>query len=328
MAGIVPTFQKLALLLCKKQTTKGTAVGSLAPATDFTTVDDTFELTYVKEFAEQSLVQGIFGQPQRVGGMSNIDVKVSLPIIPTGTSTVPVIGKFLDCCGTLYALDANTKKHTWTFDHATAGWEDMELWSYSGDKTGGDSILTKAHSAMFDVELALEVGKPVVCTFTGKAVPVEVPAAGSYPTPDPTIITTVPPAVIKNAVVTINGIAFCMLKATVKAGNDVQLIKCGSDDSGYLQAMITGRKSTFTATVYQQDASAKNPFTGLAAGTLGTTSIKFGSGAADSSITIASAADKSEIIECKASNDNGLSTWDISGNFVDNAWSIVINDAV
>lgn len=324
MAGIVPTFQKLNLLLAKAQTTLGTAIGSLASPTNFITVDDNFELTYKKDFAEQSLVQGIFGQAQRVAGMSMFDAKVSLGIIPTGAVTEPVIKPFLDACGTIYVLA--TKKHSWTpTSVVAANWKDLEMWSYTGDATSGDSILSKAHSCMFDVEFAGEVGKVVTATFTGKGVPVAVPAAGTYPTV-PTIITTVPPAVLKNTTMTINGLTLNILKFSVKMGNDVQLIKSPADESGYLQSMIVGRKSTWSVTVYMQDASTNNPQSLMAAGTLGTTTIKFGA-STDNLISFTSGASKSEIIDCKQSSDNGLMTWDITGNYVDNNFTIAINDA-
>ncbi|MBE3139317.1 MAG: hypothetical protein IMZ53_01915 [Thermoplasmata archaeon] len=322
---MVPTFQKLALLLAKQQSALGTKAPAALTMTDQAAVDDTFELTYKKEFAEQSLAQGIFGQPQSVGGMSQIDCKVVLPIIPTGSTTVPTVGKFLNSCGLTYALA--TLKHSWTPSSVVGtDWHDMSLNGYTGDKTTGDSTLTKAHSAMFDVEIAGEIGKVVTATFTGKAVPDGVPAAASYLTDSVTAISTAVPAVLKNATQTINGLTMHVLKFALKIGNDVQMIKSMGDDSGNGQAMIVGRKSSLTCTVYMEDSSTNNPLTGMAAGTLATTTIKFGS-ASDSLISITSGTNKSEIVDCKPSVDNGLMCWDILINFVDNSVTLAINDA-
>jgi hypothetical protein len=321
--AIVPSFEKLKMLLAEVQTALGTK--ATPAAADFVTVDDTFSLEYKKEFADQALAQGIFGNPQGVAGSSMVDCKVSLPIIPTGSATVPTVGKFLNCCGMTYALA--TKKHSWVPSNAVStDYKDMTLWGYTGDKTAGDSIITKAHSVMFDYEIAGEVGKPVVCTFTGKGVPDGVPAAGTYLTDSIAAIAGAPPAMLKNATQTINGIAFTILKFSVKGGNDVQLIKNMSDDSGYLQSMITNKKAEWTATVYIEDQSAKNPFTGMAAGTLATTTIKFGN-ATDYLVSITSGTSKSEIRDIKMGNDNGLQTYDFTGTFVDNDFTIAINDA-
>jgi hypothetical protein len=324
MAGIVPTFQKLNLLLCKAQSVVGTKESSLV-YTDFITVDDTFSLDYKKDFTEQGLVQGIFGNPQSVPGSSSVDVKITMPITPTGAVTVPTIKPLLDATGCVYALA--TKKHTWIPTSTIASnWKDVTLWGYTGDKTTGDSIITKAHSVMFDLEVSGEVGKPVIANFTGKGVPDGVPAAGDYPSSAVSLISTVPPAVLKNTTMTINGLSLNILKFSVKWGNDVQLIKSPSDDSGYLQSMIVGRKSTWSVTVYMENASANNPLTGMAAGTLATTTIKFGP-ATDSLISFTSGSNKSEITDCKQSVDNGLMCWDITGSFVDNNFTFAINDA-
>jgi hypothetical protein len=320
---MVPTFEKLKLLTAKVQSALGTK--ATPAAADFVTVDDTFSLEYKKEFTEQALAQGIFGNPQAVAGTSSVDVKVSLPIIPTGSATVPNVGKFLDCSGTDYTLA--TLKHSWVPTSVIAtNWQDMTLWGYSGCKDTGDAIITKAHSVMFDWEISGEVGKPVVMTFTGKGVPDGVPAAGSYLTDSIAAISGAPPAMLKNATQTINGTAMTILKFSVKGGNDVQLIKNMSDDSGYMQSMIVNKKAEWSATVYMEDVSAKNPLIGMAAGTLATTTIKFGN-ATNYLVSITSGSSKSEIRDCKMGNDNGLTTWEITGSFVDNDYTIAINDA-
>lgn len=325
-APMVPTFKKLGLLLAKQQTALGTKQSSLT-MTDQSAVEDSFSMDYKKEFQEQNIAQAIFGQPQMVAGVSSIDVKVTLPIIPTGSATLPNVARYLNCSGMTYALA--TSKHSWTpSSDVTADWKDMTLHSYTGEKTtsGGDSLLTKAHSAMFDVEISGEVGKPVMATFTGKAVPDGVPAATNYISGTLTPLATVPPAVLKNATQTINGISFNILKFNFKMGNDVQFVKSMGDDSGHLQSMITGRKAQLTATVYMEDQSAKNPLTGMAAGTLATTALKFGN-ATDNLISITSASNKSQIVDAKQGEDNRLVTWELTVAFVDNNVTLAINDA-
>lgn len=327
--AMVPTYQKLALMLAKQQTALGTKQSSLT-VTDQCAVDDTFEMVYEQESAEQSLAQAIFGQPQTVRGTAKVPVKVTMPIIPTGSATLPNVDKFLRSCGLSYALA--TKKHSYapTSDIATY-WKDLTCWSFSGDRTAGDSILTKAHSCMFDVEISGEVGKMVTATFSGLGVPDGggtngAPAAASYPTDSVTAISTAVPAVLKNATQTINGMTLHILKFVLKLGGEVQLIKDMNDPSGHLQATIVGRKSSMTCTVYQENASSNNPLTLMAAGTLATSTIKFGS-ATDYLISIISGTNKSEINNCKPSVDNGMMCHDLEINFIDNDVTLAINDA-
>lgn len=318
---MVPTFEKLNLFLAKEQS----ALGSKATpaAADFITVDNNFSIEYEKEMAEQNMAQGFFGQPQMVGGLAHIPIKVTLPIIPTGSSTVPNVGRFFNACGMLYAL--STLKHSWSPTSVITNWKDLTCWGYTGDKTTGDTIITKGHSAMFDFEISGELGKVVLCTFNGKAVPDGVPAAGSYLTDSIAAISAVPAVVLKNATQTVNGVTYSIQSFSVKGGIDVQLIKNMSDDSGHLQAMIVGVKSSWSVKVYIEDSSAKNPYTGMAAGTLATTSIEFGP-AADSLISIVSGASKSQITKITKSADNGLMCYDIEGIFVDNDYTFSIND--
>jgi hypothetical protein len=318
-----PTFQELNLLLYKTQSALGTKQSSLV-YTDFVTIGNDFELKYSKEFAEQNLTQGIFGQPQGVAGMSKIDAKITIPIIPTGSATLPNVDPFLMASGMAYTLA--TYKHSYAPSSVVSGWKDQTLWSYTGNKTSGDSILTKAHSIMFDWELSAEIGKESLMTFTGMGVPDGVPAAATYPTDAVSLLSTVPPAMLKNSTMTINGLTLNILKFSVKIGNEVVLIKGASDESGYIQAMIVGRKSTWTATAYMDNASSNNPLTGMAAGTLATTTIKYGN-ATNSLVSVTSGSNKSEIIDCPMGNDGKIMTWDFSGKFVDNNFTLAINDA-
>ena len=315
-------YQKMNVLLGKLQSALGTKQSSLAFG-DFRTIDDTFELSYKQEMVEQALAQGFFGQPQHIKGMASIDAKISMPIIPTGSATEPNVSEFLKCCGMSYALA--TAKHTYapSSDIAT-DYKDMTLWGYSGSKVSGESLLTKAHSVMFDLELALELGKPAQCVFTGKGVPDGKPDAASYVSGTLAVLAGAVPAVVKSTTATIDGYSLNILKANVKLGNDVQLIKSMSDASGYLQAMITGRKSTFTATVYEETPASKNVFDLLDGQTLGNFAMTFGT--AGSRITVASTG-KTELVDVKPGNDNGINTWEITGSFVDNSWSLAINDA-
>jgi hypothetical protein len=311
------------VLLGKLQSALGTKQTSLVN-TDFRTIDDTFELTYTQEMVEQALAQGFFGQPQRIKGLCAVDAKVSMPIIPTGTSTEPNVTDFLKCCGMSYALA--TSKHTFapSSDVAT-DWKDMTLWKYTGSKVAGESLLTKAHSIMFDAELDFEIGKPAHATFTGKGVPDGTkPDAASYVSGSLSVLSGAVPAVVKSTAMTIAGYSLNILKANVKLGNEVQLIRSMSDESGYLQSMITGRKSTFTATVYEETPASKNVYDLFSAQTLGNFDLTFGT--AGSRISIVSTG-KSEIIDVKPGNDNGVSTWEISGAFVDNSWTLEINEA-
>jgi hypothetical protein len=317
------SYQKMNVLLGKVQSALGTKQSSLAYG-DFRTIDDTFELTYNAEMIEQNLAQGFFGQPQTIKGMQSVDCKVSMPIIPTGSTTAPNVHDFMTCCGMKAELATNLRTYTPSSDVAT-DWKDMTLWGYSGSKVTSESLLTKAHSVMFDAELAFELGKPALATFTGKGVPDGKPDSATYVSGTLAVLSGAVPAVLKATTMTVCGYSLNILKANVKIGNDVQLIKSASDNSGYLQSMIAGRKSTWSATVYEETPASKNVFDLLDGQTLGLFQMTFGT--AGSRITVASTAAKCEITSVKTGNDAGINTWEVSGSFIDNDFAIKINDA-
>lgn len=124
---------------------------------------------------------------------------------------------------------------------------------------------------------------------------------------------------------TVAGSSLRISKFNVDLGNTVQLVKDPSCDSGYLQSMITGRKSKFSATVYQENLGSSNPLSIMAGPTPGLFQMTWG--IAGSRITLKSGSGKCQITNVKQANDNGLNTFELSGIFIDNDFSLVINDA-
>jgi hypothetical protein len=320
-----PSFQKLNLLLGKVQSALGTKQSSLT-LSDQRAVEDNFSLDYNPEFEGQNLAQGIFGQPQDVKGTAPIDVKISMPVVPSGTTTAPNVADLLKCCG-LAQTGPATNMFTYTPSSLITAWSDMTLWGYTGDKTTGNSLLTKVHSVMLNCKLSGELGKPFIAEFTGKGVPDGYPAAASYnATGSITLLSTITPAVIKSTTATIVGLtALHILKFEVDIGNVVELVKSPSDDSGFIRAIITNRLSKWSCTVLQDAVSTTNPIVQMNTPTLGLLDFIFGT--AGARIEVASAASKCMCTKVKQSVDAGLNTFDLSGTFVDNDYTIKIGVA-
>lgn len=313
-----PSFSKLNVLLGKLQSALGTKQSSLAN-TDFRTVGDDFALNYKPEFREQALAQGIFGQPSMIKSMASVEASVKLPVIPTGSTATPNIHDFLLSCGLKYSLSLNT--HTYEPSSAIdTYWKDMTLWAYTGNKTAASSLLTKAHSIMFDLKLSWEIGAAMMAEFTGKGTPDGVPTAASYVSGDLALLSTVPPAFLKSTELTILGGTYCVLKGEITLGNQIEMIKCPSDDSGFIRSTIKSRKSTFSITCYQ-DMGNEDPLNEMDDETIGDIQLTFG--VAGSRLGVGSSS--AQITNCQNGVDGDLNTHEISGYFVNNFWNLMVN---
>jgi hypothetical protein len=325
-----PSFQKLNILLGKTQVTLGTKQTSLA-LTDLLAVEDNFSIDYIPGFTAQNLAQGIFGQPQTVKGTSPIDIKISMPVVPSGDTTTCNISSLMRASGfAVSGPSTNQYTYTPTSDVTSSSdktsWQDMSLWAYTGDKSVGNSLITKAHSVMFSAKISGELGKPCMCEFTGKGVADGTPAAGNYnDSGSITLLSKVTPAVIKSTTATIGSLdGLHILKFDVDVGNIVELVKSPSADSGYLRSIITNRASKWSATILQDGVSTKNPISIMDAQTL--TDLDFVFGTAGSKIEIKSTG-KCQITSCKQGNDAGLNTFETAGIFVDNDWEFLVGVA-
>jgi hypothetical protein len=321
-----PSFQKLNLLLGKLQASMGTKQTGLT-LTDQRAIEDNFALEYVPEFSAQNLAQGIFGQPQPVKGTAPVSVKISMPIVPSGGVTKPNVSDLLQCAG-MSKSGPSTNAFTYAPSSVVGtDWNDMTLWGYTGDKTTGNSLLTKAHSTMFNAKFSGDLGKPFIAAFDGKGVPDGFPAAASYNAAGAiTLLSTVTPAVIKSTTATIGGITgLHILKFECDLGNVVELIKSPSDDSGFIRSIITNRASKWQATVLQDAVGTNNPVSVMDAQTLSNLDFVFGT--AGSRIEVKSNTSKCQITSIKQGNDAGLNTFELSGIFVDNDWQLIIGVA-
>ena len=323
----MPAFKKLSLLLAKTQTAQGTKQATLAPSGDGTSCGAEWSLDYVQESTPIDLSNGTFGQFQSVIGGAYADIKMTAPIIPTGTAILPSVDMFLTASGMARADSANQRTYTPSSD-TTGAWKDLTLWAYNGEKAANKCLLTRAHSAMFDFTVKGTLGGPCMVEFTGRGAvdttctPTSYPA-GSLSSPASMVVPT-----IKATDMTVCGINLKLLDFEVVMGNTLTLIKDMSLQYGYSGAQITDRKSNWKVRAYAINPDAGNPFAAMdstAVNTnLGTFTVTFGT-SADKRVRLNSGANKCQITDIKQADEDGIGIWEISGIFKDNDWAMVIN---
>jgi hypothetical protein len=315
-------YKQLDVLLTKVQSALGTKQTSLT-ILDSTVVMDGFSMDFNQEFTPIDFATGTLGQQASVKGVASVDIKVDMPLIPTGSTTACTADQFLQCSGMGVVTASNLKTYTPSSD-TTGTWKDLTLWSYSGEKTAAQALLTTAHSGMFDFALKGELGKPCMISFTGKAATDGTVVSASYPVGAVTIPSMTIPATIKATTMTVGDRSLKVLDFEISMGNTLALIKDMSAAYGYSGCTITKRESKWKARGYAQSAATLSPYTIMDGPTLGDFTLTFGP-TIGSRITVASGTDKCQVTSVKNADEDGIKIWEMEGLFVDNDWSLAVN---
>ena len=315
-------YKELDVLIPKLQSALGTK-NTVMSLIDSTAVLDGFTMDYIQEFSPLDFATATFGQEAQVKGVASVDVKVDMPIIPTGSTAACSADVFLQSSGMSVTTATNLKTYAPSSD-TTGVWKDLTLWSYTGEKTAGQCVRTTAHSAMFDFVLKGELGKPAMLSFTGKAATDTAPDSSSFPTGTVTLPSQTIPATIKATTMTVGSRALKVLDFEVTMGNTLSLIKDMSAAYGYSGCTITKRESKWKARAYAQSAATLSPFPIQDGPTLSDLSITWGP-TAGSRITVAADSSKCQITSIKNEDEDGIKVWNMEGLFVDNGWSLAVN---
>ena len=273
------------------------------------------------DFADTDYATGTFGQEKSVRGKAKVAQTLSMPVIPTGSTTEPDIGKFLACCG-MEMSGPTGNVFSYAPSNTPANWKDMTVWKYSGDKASGACLITKSDSALYNVKFTGKIGEALWAEFAGMGALTSLPAAGSYVSGTLTI-PSLEPAIIKTTTMTIQGATLKCLEFVLDAGNAVTMIVDGSKDYGHQGADIGKKSGKWSAKVYQASHATFNPYTNLDASTLSTMACTFG--IAGSKVTI-TATSKTQCKDATSADDNGILIYDLAGTIIDNDWSISINN--
>jgi hypothetical protein len=322
MAG----FKRLNLMLAKTQASLGTKQATLTPSGDGTSCGAEWSMDFVQETTPIDLANSTFGQFQSIVGGAYADIKLTAPIIPTGTAVLPSVDMFLTASGMARADSGNQRTYTPSSD--TTAWKDLTVWKYDGEKTTGKCLLTRAHSAMFDFTVKGSLGGPCMVDFSGRAAvdttctPTSYPAGGLN-SPASMVVPT-----IKATDMTVCGLSLKLLDFEIVMGNTLTLIKDMSLQYGYSGTQITDRKSNWKVRAYAINPDVGNPYASMdstAVNTnLGLFQITFGT-SADKRVRLYSGANKCQITDIKQADEDGINIWEISGIFKDNDWGLVIN---
>jgi hypothetical protein len=300
--------KNLETFLFKKQATYGTAETELT-ASDFVEVLDGSQLAVTIDSEEIKVVGPGFDQLPSVPGRETGELTLVFPLRSFGTGVLPDFDGPLQCCD-MTATDSTTGYYIYT---PTLNGVDGCAWNFYGHS--GTSNLDKVSNFKGSFKISLEAGKPARLEITG---PCAYNGLSTGTVPTVTRNRSHIPAVL-GATVSINGSAYKFISAEFDANQSAELDVDASASNGCGQGNITERAIKWSAKVYADSQSTLDPIAAIRASTEAATSFSWGSGA---EVKIDAA--YTQITDCKKSDQNGVTTWDLNGQCNRNDFSLSI----
>lgn len=317
-------FKGLQQLAAKVQATFGTAHTTMDNGNLFANFLDDAEVQFKQEKSSIRIANNAFGITTNVYGIGSVDINVSFPLGVTASSTEPHISPFLRASA--LKLTTSTKKHTYEPSALYSDWKDLTVWGQTGDRESGDGMLTKAYNAMFGFTISAgKVGEVPKIAFKGIGIPVALPAAASYISGTQTMPGDTYLPLMAASAVSIGGQTYKLLGFEFTwATNPVIIPNAAGTFGGYRVSIGNDPRASMKLTVLQEDFSTLTPYANSK--TAGTLTVTYGSGT-DAKVSIKSGSSKFIYDPPVHSDSDGIQTLDITGDFIDNDFDLIINEA-
>jgi len=319
--------KELDQILVKQQATFGTAESSLAN-TNLAEVESGAMVSYEPAIEEEELIGVGFPQGNAIVGPEEASISLMAPMRTGGVEgTVGLIGLLLRCCGFKETAsdtdsDSTDDRFIYTPSDIRSEWKDATIWGYTGDKSSNAAILRKMSNVMFGGKISLDFN-------TGKAT-FQADGKGAYngPAVAGTQATTTASGVIRPA---LKGVTFSFMGESdltpinmeIDFSQEPVVNLDPTTTSGKGITVVRGRKIKFTLKCYADSVTVFDPETYLRNRTEAAFSLSWGT--VPNKFTISSS--KAQITGCPMSDENGITTWDLSGHFVGNNFSVQIDTA-
>lgn len=308
--------RSLSLLLMKQQTTFGTPESALV-GTDLIETIGAPQLTLDPDMTDIRLVAGGFDQDTAVPGAQMFELEFSV-YMRTGAAedSLGQVGVLLPFCGMASVETSNS--YAWTFSSVRSAWKDATAWMYSGDLSASGALLYKSGNILLSPKWTLATGKPTTMELKGAGTYVAHPAAGTQPSI--TKLRVSPPALLGASALTINGDSdYKLISAEIDAGVTAELTKDAVGTYGRALSQFTDRMITWKATVYKD--TNVDPYTALAGRSEGAFTITHGT--ANNYFTYASS--YAQIKDIQEGEEGGVETWELSGQFSRNDFTLTMD---
>lgn len=299
-------------VLAKIQTTFGTLEAALT-GTEFTEPSKA-TIAFNPAVTPVVLVGAGFSQNVSVVGPLDADLSLSFPFKTGGAQDKPGYwAMFLQSCG--FKETPTSHVYAYTLSNATDDWKDLTVWGYTGNKNASGALLRKVSSVMSTAKITLDFEKSfATIDFTCKGAYEAASAAATQATV--TKGTSLSQA-LKSATVSILADANLVpLSLEFDINNTVSVLVNPTAANGKGLSLIDNKGIKWSLKCYMDSGST--PDATLIAGTTAALSCSWG--AAPNKLTVGTT--KAMIDKISESNQNGVSTWDITGICVDNDFTV------
>lgn len=302
--------KNLETFLMKIQDDNETAQTSLLAA-DYQDVMDGSQFAFNIESTEIATIGPAFDQDQAVPGRKTAELTLVYPLRGFGTSDTPSFDVPLQCCN--FGVNQTLGYYVYT-PSSGAGYSGTG-WNYYG-KSGVSVNLEKASNLKGTFKISGESGKIGKIEFGLKGA-FDGLTTGSAPTC--TKIRNVVPAIIGGTCL-ITNIAYKVISFEIDGGQEVDTDIDMTDTTGCGQSVVTNRKIKWTAKVYADSVNTlTNPVTAINTPLEDVITIYWGA-SSDVKIDMTYA----QITDCKRSDQNGITTWDLAGQCNRNDFTLSI----
>lgn len=320
--------EELNTMLIKKQVTFGTEETSLTNS-DFAEVEPGAIITYEPSVKEMKYVGVAAGFAAPVVGPIECGVKFTIPL-RTGAAegSTGLLGRILKGFGMAVATtdtdtDSTQDRFIYTISEDRSNWEDFTGWFYTGAEGSNQSLLTKVGNVMFKGKINLNFDDATaMLEVEGRGAGSSSPATATRPTCTSTNVLV--PA-LKNVTFTLLGDSdYRPISMEIDFNQEVIVTVDPTKSSGRGVSIIKRNGITWKAKVYKDVIATVDPYTALSGRAPAAFSCAWGT--APNKITLSST---KALLTAKPddSDQNGISTWDLSGVFVDNDFAIQLDTA-
>ena len=318
-------FKALQQVAAKQQAVFGTKEATLLLA-DVVEVMEGSKVSFTPNAAAMKLLGAGFSQNASVIGPSIGDLSVIFPMRTGGAvDSVGQWGIFLEACGMkkTEGLVAEVNKYTFTPTNKQSEWKDCTVEGFSGSLDTTESFKRILYNCMFNHKITLDFKpeEPIAkIEFTGKGV---YDAAAALATQYVAVKSTAPILALKGMTINLLGDTdhdLCLFELDGGVELNGPMLK-PTDSHGIGIMTIKAVSAKWRAVVYKDGDTT--PESIYHAGTLGTISLSWGTN--PNKITIASGTNKAQITGIQDGDQDGAETCELSGIFVDNDYTVVVD---
>lgn len=223
------------VIAAKIESVEGTAEAITVADSGILAIDPTFDAD-IKMYERANVRLNSLSNLVPIPGQQSGSISFKVELKGTGATYTalikPAVGPYLRACGFAETVDLTAGSEKVTYLPASSGVPSLTIWCYE------DGQVKKLKGCRGTVSFSGKIGEPVFATFKFTGVYDGAPALAMI---TPTFESAIPP-VLLGTTLTIDAYAAIIESFSIDMGNEISLRPSVNSTTGYLSAVMTGRK--------------------------------------------------------------------------------------